>query len=775
MHQSDKPLRILVIVNLPWDARLGASRVWMELAEQWRAGGHTVEKFSLSDAFPAARATRVTFALRQLIFTRKAARFVRKNAQRFDVIDALIGTLPFSRDELGFPGIVVARSVGLYRFYDRFERSAEQRWPRPDRGKLLGRLLYRFLRRRRLQSSEVALRKADLINVPNAEEAAYLSEELGPSARIIVQPYGLTGARRRALSQAAADVDVRLAQKRVCFIGMWGARKGAHDWAAIIDRVRNQVPEARFRFLGTMVEERAIRRDLGPGVKGLEFISKFEPDELPRLLAGCTVGAFPSYVEGFGLAVIEQLAAGIPTIAYDTAGPREIQRDAFPEFLVSSGNVDRFASAIGRVLRLAPELYEQVSRASEEVGARFSWREIARETLAAYRELLEERARPIVFVQPFSLGSAGGGPRILRALLEQAPFPWRSICCSPAKPRPWHDELHLRSRRSWGRIEHSRLAALPKKTGWVFARRFRRRLKRRCLELGARAIHAVPHAGLDFAEAHRVARELSLPFFLSLHDDLAYTAAGVVVAKQRETAMIAAWREANARFVISDALGREYCRRYGPRDFHVVTDGLSALSRERVETEPDRLRIYFMGLFHLGYEQNLRALLGGITMFEREHPETSVSITMRCEHVRSQVLNGTNSVTVLPFADEAQVRRDMESADLLYMPMPFGAEHEKFARYSLSTKMVTYVGSGVPILYHGPAASAVFQLLSRRRAAISITSLEPAEVADVFRELNVERRTEVAANALSLAQNEFMLADQYRKFWRTITHALVAG
>ena len=34
-------------------------------------------------------------------------------------------------------------------------------------------------------------------------------------------------------------------------------------------------------------------------------------------------------------------------------------------------------------------------------------------------------AGTILFVQPFSLGSAGGGPRILRALLERAPFVWR--------------------------------------------------------------------------------------------------------------------------------------------------------------------------------------------------------------------------------------------------------------------------------------------------------------------------------------------------------------
>ena len=46
MTPPEKPLRILAIVNLPWDSRLGAARVWMELADQWRADGHTVEKYS---------------------------------------------------------------------------------------------------------------------------------------------------------------------------------------------------------------------------------------------------------------------------------------------------------------------------------------------------------------------------------------------------------------------------------------------------------------------------------------------------------------------------------------------------------------------------------------------------------------------------------------------------------------------------------------------------------------------------------------------------------
>nr|MDQ6913110.1 glycosyltransferase family 4 protein [Verrucomicrobiota bacterium] len=557
MELTEKPLRILVIVNLPWDSRLGAARVWMELAEQWRALGHTVEKFTLSDAFPGVRATRVTFALRQLMFIGKAKAFVRQNAQRFDVIDALIGALPLSKEELDFSGVIVARSVGFYGLYDRFDQSVAQRWPQAARGKLAGRFLYRYTRRRFLRASERAVRSADLINVPNEEEGNFLRKELGLE-NVIVQPYGLTSDRRQALAATAADGETRLAQRRVCFIGMWGARKGSYDWPHIIRRIRQDLPETRFRFLGTMLDAARIKAELGEvAARDVEFISDFAPENLPALLADCTVGGFPSYVEGFGLAVIEQLAAGLPTVAYNVAGPRDILQTDFADQLVASGDIEAFSKAIVRLLRLPPAAYDELSKRSRQSVERFCWSQIARETIDEYQKLLDHSTRPLVFVQPFSLGWAGGGARILRALTARAPFAWRSVCTSPSKPKSWSDEIHLRSRPSWGKIEHSRMAALPKATMRFFEKNFRRRLRRRCQQLKARAIHAVPHSGTDFATAQQVARDLSLPFFLSLHDDLAYTSGSI--SKRRESAMQSAWREAAACFVISNALGQEYC------------------------------------------------------------------------------------------------------------------------------------------------------------------------------------------------------------------------
>src|SRR5438105_324191 len=125
---TDKPLRILAIVNLPWEPRLGAARVYIELAKQWKAAGHHVEKFCLTDAFPKPTASRALSMLRPVLFPRRVAHYIRQNASRFDVIDALIGTVTVSKKRLRFDGLLVARSVGFPRVYDRFNRFSRERW-----------------------------------------------------------------------------------------------------------------------------------------------------------------------------------------------------------------------------------------------------------------------------------------------------------------------------------------------------------------------------------------------------------------------------------------------------------------------------------------------------------------------------------------------------------------------------------------------------------------------------------------------------------------------
>ena len=74
-----------------------------------------------------------------------------------------------------------------------------------------------------------------------------------------------------------------------------------------------------------------------------------------------------------------------------------------------------------------------------------------------------------------------------------------------------------------------------------------------------------------------------------------------------------------------------------------------------------------------------------------------ITATFRCGRIREEVIAGVPGVRVLPFGSEADVEADMSQATLLYMPLPFAAEDECFVRFSLSTKMISYLGSGRPI------------------------------------------------------------------------------
>jgi Glycosyltransferase len=102
------------------------------------------------------------------------------------------------------------------------------------------------------------------------------------------------------------------------------------------------------------------------------------------------VGAFPSYVEGFGMAVVEQLAAGLPTVAYDAPGPRDVLRGDLGSLLVPLADADQFAGAVADLLTNDLERYQKLSQQCVEIARKFSWPEIARDTATQYRKYLHD-------------------------------------------------------------------------------------------------------------------------------------------------------------------------------------------------------------------------------------------------------------------------------------------------------------------------------------------------------------------------------------------------
>ena len=390
MKSPGRPLRILAIVNLPWDTRLGASRVWIELGKEWTRAGHTVEKFCLTDAYPETSSSGARSALRQALFPRKAAAYVRENVDRFDVIDCLIGVLPFSKDSLGFSGLVVARSVGLFRLYDRFLHQSRKVWPSQSKGRWFGHFFHRLIAWRSRSDSEKSIRTCDLLNLPNEDERRELTMDQAVHVSAIVEPYGLDDEFLEALATAAAPAKRRLQCQKICFIGMWGPRKGSREWRQIMAAVWEHHPAAQFLFLGTMFDETVVRADLGVDNSTQIFCRPaFAVRDLPLLIADCVMGVFPSHVEGFGLALLEQLAAGLPTVAYNVPGPRQILRTQSERLLTPVGDTAAIAARAAEILSLSVPDYEKLSAECVAIAQRYRWPEIANNTITHYRAALD--------------------------------------------------------------------------------------------------------------------------------------------------------------------------------------------------------------------------------------------------------------------------------------------------------------------------------------------------------------------------------------------------
>ena len=96
---------------------------------------------------------------------------------------------------------------------------------------------------------------------------------------------------------------------------------------------------------------------------------------------------FPSTFEGFGMPVLEAMAAGVPVACSDIPPLREVAGDAALFF--DPYSPERIADGIRRVLD-EPDLRGSMIARGKERAARSTWRRAAERTLAV---LLQE-ARP---------------------------------------------------------------------------------------------------------------------------------------------------------------------------------------------------------------------------------------------------------------------------------------------------------------------------------------------------------------------------------------------
>lgn len=376
-------MKILFCSPNPLDRKLGAPKVLIELAEEMTKLGCECTLVSDKDTCPEI--DQYQGLGKNLMYMEALRDFLKRESANFDVVDYEHRYLPYSRNLFPKKPLFVARSVMLFQHLERIK------FPRFSGLRSWIGFLTKEPSRRKEQKTMIGYcdqtcKEADLINVSNDYDKVELIRRGFEADKILVVPYGLTESRFSVFKNIGLQIPP---QPRVAFVGTFDVRKGAKEFPEIFQIVLKNIPQVKFRLIGARY--RSPDEILNHFPKNLhsaiELVTHFEPEELPSILNECSVGIFPSYLEGFGFGVLEMLAAAIPVIGYDAPGVPMMLTN---EYLVPSGDARAMAEKVVHLLKDKEKL--SISRAWAKTRAQdFPWSRAAKITFEAYGARLAQK------------------------------------------------------------------------------------------------------------------------------------------------------------------------------------------------------------------------------------------------------------------------------------------------------------------------------------------------------------------------------------------------
>jgi 1,2-diacylglycerol 3-alpha-glucosyltransferase len=152
--------------------------------------------------------------------------------------------------------------------------------------------------------------------------------------------------------------------------------------------------EAVFLLVGTGPSQEAIEQIFAEaGMSGrLYMCGVLEKDDLADALNAMSVFAFASKSETQGMVLTEAMAAGLPVVALDAPGVREVVVDASNGRVIRVETEEAFAAALQWVYARSRDEMRTLIAAARATAEAFSMAASARKALAAYENLRPDPA-----------------------------------------------------------------------------------------------------------------------------------------------------------------------------------------------------------------------------------------------------------------------------------------------------------------------------------------------------------------------------------------------
>lgn len=186
------------------------------------------------------------------------------------------------------------------------------------------------------------------------------------------------------------ELDIPAQEKVVLYVGNLIEAKGLLELVEAFKVVKQEVPEAALYLIGSPKDEgfmeKLAKHVLKHGVKIVQQMPKPQ-NEIARWMAASDVFVLPSHHEGFGLVVLEAMAAGTQVVGTDVGGLSYLLADQ-AGIAVEPKNVDSLAEGIRQALTGEAVLNREMIQRKVESN---SFDSISERLVSIYRSI-EEKA-----------------------------------------------------------------------------------------------------------------------------------------------------------------------------------------------------------------------------------------------------------------------------------------------------------------------------------------------------------------------------------------------